>query len=133
MNVPIRKRFILSYSIQCMGLRSAKKSLTYQQKYETVFNAAKKALSDCGFIVQNIDEESGIMKAYAGASFRSYGENITITVLKTEKGTHVTAYSKARAAICDWGKSTENVNKFFAALHEQLRSKRVKSSFSQFE
>ena len=67
------------------------------------------------------------MKAYAGASFRSYGENITITVLKTEKGAHVTAYSKARAAIFDWGKSTENVNRFFAALHEQLHShKKVK-------
>jgi len=116
-----------------MGLRSAKKSLYYQQRYEPVFEAAKKALSDGGFIVQSIDEKSGIMKAYTGVSFRSYGENIIITVLKTEKGIHVTAYSKARAAICDWGKSRENVNRFFAALHGQLHPKRVKSSFSQFE
>lgn len=117
-----------------MGLRSAEKSLTYKSEYEKVFEAAKNALFDCEFIVQNVNEESGIIKAYVGASFRSYGENITITILKTEKGTHVTAYSKARAVIFDLGKSTENVNRFFAALNERLSShKKVKPSSGYFE
>ncbi len=116
-----------------MGLRSAEKSLTYRSEYEKVFEEAKNALFDCEFIVQNVNEETGIIKAYVGASFRSYGENITITISETEKGTHVTAYSKARAVIFDLGKSTENVNRFFAALHERLSSEKVRSSFSRFE
>lgn len=116
-----------------MGLRSAEKSLTYKLGYEKVFEEAKNALSDCEFIIQKTDEESGIIKAYVGASFRSYGENITITISETEKGTHVTAYSKARAVIFDWGKSGENVNNFFAALNERLHSKKMKSSFGRFE
>lgn len=127
------KDFIRVDCIQYMGLRSAEKSFTYKLGYEKVFKEAKDALSDCEFIVQNVDEESGIIKAYVGASFRSYGEDITITVSKTEKGTHVTAYSRAKAAIFDWGKSGENVNNFFAALDKWLCSKKVKPSFGRFE
>ena len=98
-----------------------------------MFEEAKNALSDCEFIVSKIDETSGIIKAYSGASFRSYGEDITITVSKTAEGTKVKAYSKARAVLFDWGKSGENVNRFFAALHERLHSKQVGPSYGRFE
>ncbi len=129
----IRKSFIPISYYTCMGLRSAEKDSTYKLGYKKVFKEAKDALSDCEFIVQSVDEESGIMKAYVGASFRSYGEDITITVSETEKGTHVTAYSKARAVIFDWGKSGDNVDRFFAALNERLRSTRMRPSSGYFE
>lgn len=116
-----------------MGLRSAKKSSTYKRGYEKVFEEAKNALSDCEFIISKVDETSGTIKAYSGASFRSYGENITITISKTAEGTKVEAYSKARAALFDWGKSGENVNRFLTVLHERLHSKRVNPSCGRFE
>ena len=118
-----------------MGLRSAEKSFAYELEYEKIFEEAKKALSDSGFIIVHTDEDSGVHKAYTGASFSSYGEDITITVSRTAGGTDVNAHSRARAVIFDWGKSGRNVNRFFAALNERVLSsrKKVKSPLGYFE
>jgi len=100
-----------------------------------VFEEAKNALSDCGFIIKKTDEPSGIIKAFAEVSIWSYGDVITISVSKSAEGTHVKAHSTAKAAIFDWGKSGRNVTDFFAILDERLANsnKRVKSSASYFE
>jgi hypothetical protein len=117
-----------------MGLRSAEKTCTYTTEYGDIFEEAYNALSGCGFIVSRTDNPSGIIKAYAGASFRSYGEDITVSITKNANGITVTARSKSRAALFDWGKNKENVSNFFAALQDRLHSrKRVKSPLGHFE
>ena len=117
-----------------MGLRCAEKSFIYDLEYEKVFQEAKNALSEGGFITVNTDEESGVIKAFAGASFSSYGEDVTITLSRTARGTNVNAHSRARAALFDWGKSGRNVNKFFAIMNERLSTsgRRVKSPSGVF-
>lgn len=100
-----------------------------------MFEEAKNALSDCGFIIKKTDEPSGIIEAFAEVSIWSYGEIMTISVSKSAEGTCVKAHSKAKAAIFDWSKSGRNVTNFFAILDERLANttKRVKSSASYFE
>jgi hypothetical protein len=56
------------------------------------------------------------LSMFAGASFRSYREDITVSVAKNANGITVTAHSKSRAALFDWGKNRENVSNFFCSI-----------------
>lgn len=104
------------------GLRSADESMVYRLPYDVVYNEVINALSDCKFKIKKEDKESGDIKASAGISFWSWGENLEFLVSKTGEGTQVNAYSGAKAQLYDWGKSRKNIHNFYAALNKRLKT-----------
>lgn len=103
-----------------------KRSQLYGFPYETVFQETQQALADAGFRINNVNPNhyvnphGGLIKASAGVSWRSSGENIIVSVLRTETGTQVEMESREKAQLYDWGKGNQNIDKFFSALDGRL-------------
>lgn len=53
---------------------------------------------------------------------RSWGENIEVALKDTPQGVEVIVTSGPTAQLFDWGKSSENISKFFANLEKHLSS-----------
>ena len=98
-------------------------SKTYKHSIDELFNASIDALKSIGFNITEKNDKS--VKASSGVSIWSWGEHIQVEFSSTPEGTKVKAFSSAKAQLFDWGKSEENVSKFFAALEKQFRQNRV--------
>jgi hypothetical protein len=92
----------------------------YREPFGKVFEYAPLALNDVGFGVKSVDPNQGLIEASTGVSLRSWGEKIVIKISETQGGTSVEIVSKPKAQLVDWGKGSENINKFFAALTRRL-------------
>jgi len=92
----------------------------YREPFEKVFEQAQNALRDVGFKIKNVNLDQGVIEVSTGVSWRSWGEKIVINIRKTQEGTSVEIESKLKAQLVDWGKSSENIVKFFAALNKRL-------------
>lgn len=93
----------------------------FNYPYEKVFGEAENALKDAGFKVKNADKGKGVIEAFAGMSWKSWGEKIIVTIRKSEgEGTEVEMESKEKAQLVDYGKGSENIRKFFEALKKRL-------------
>lgn len=93
------------------GSRRFKKSLT------EVYNASVKALHESGFIIEEKDEK--VIRATSDISIVSWGEEIEIKLYSKPDGVEVEATSEAYQ-LFDWGKSEENLSRFFANLEKHL-------------
>jgi hypothetical protein len=104
-----------------MGIRSGERTVTYKVPYKKVFKEAKNVLFDCKFRIKDLDINSGKIKAVAGTTIVSWGENIEILISEVSEGTRVDVYSGTRAQLVGWGKPQKNVNNFFEALNKRLK------------
>jgi hypothetical protein len=96
---------------------------TYKRSMTEIFNASIDALKSIGFNITEKDNNS--ITASSGVSIWSWGEYIKVEFSSTPEGTKVKASSSAKAQLFDWGKSEENVSKFFSALEKQFRQDKV--------
>lgn len=91
--------------------------------YSDVFAGLLAAVPAAGYKVKSHDALAGCIFASAGVSVPSWGENITIHVVKTgESSTVVLIRSTLRIAINFTGasKNANNARRIFAALFEYL-------------
>jgi hypothetical protein len=84
-----------------------------------IVRAAQDAAAQCGFKVSEANPDGGWVKARAGFSLRSWGENITISV-DDGGGLQVTSQCLMPTQIVDYGKNKSNVNRFMTRMSAGL-------------
>jgi hypothetical protein len=84
-----------------------------------IVRVSQEVAAQSGFKVQEADPDAGSVKARAGFSIRSWGENISIHVDDT--GTvQVTSQCLMPTQFVDYGKNKSNVKRFFTGLSARL-------------
>ncbi len=104
-----------------MGLKSSENTISFKSSYKKTFEEVKNALSECKFKIKEENEKTGTIKVSAGISFSSWGESMTVCVVKTSSGTKVNVYSGSKAQLFDWGKNKKNIDKLFNDLSKRLK------------
>jgi hypothetical protein len=89
-------------------------SMAFPAAGADVFRACMSAVPQCGFRVLSSNPESGQIDARAGMGFRSWGENIVITV--SAEGRADVKSSCRGFQVVDYGKNKANVEALFSAL-----------------
>ena len=92
---------------------------TFPGTQEQITGACFTALSECRFTVTESNDAQGWIRARTRISFRSWGENITITVQMSGK-TEIVSQCRVPTTIFDWGKNRANVNKLLSKLRAGL-------------
>lgn len=83
---------------------------------------------------ENIDETLQRVTLKAGMSWRSFGENIAITVSPAPNGTSTVSITSTTrtGALVDFGKNNKNISEIMEVLSEQLKTcKKVSPQSSQ--
>ena len=94
----------------------SKKVLTVNASFDQVMRALEDALCSIGAIVLENDRTNGQIKAKTGLSIRLWGEDILITVSRSETGCSVDVDSTCSSQLVDWGKNRANVSNLARAL-----------------
>lgn len=92
---------------------------TFPGTTEQITEACLQALRECRFSVEDSSVAQGRIRARAGISVRSWGENITVTV-GTNGNTEIVSKCRMRTTTADWGKNRANVNKLFSVMRSAL-------------
>lgn len=95
----------------------AKGSKIFKKPLSEVYNASVKALQESGFTVN--EKKENVIRATSKISIVSWGEDMEVRLSSKPEGVEVKATSEAYQ-IFDWGKSEENLSKFFTNLKKQL-------------
>ena len=96
---------------------------SYKASFKEVYNASLQALKECGFEIR--ERRENLIRATAGPSILSWGENIEVLLTSEPRGVKVKISSSPTAQLFDWGKSGDNVSQVFSKLELKL-SKRTK-------
>ena len=94
---------------------------TFSDTKELITKACFTALRECRFTVIESNDVQGWIRARAPMSFRSFGENIIVTVHMSGK-IEIVSESRFFTQTFDWGKNRANVNKLLSKLRSALRS-----------
>ena len=97
------------------------KTRTFKVPFQKVYDASVEALRKSGFQIK--DKSTNKLKASSGWDFRSWGENIEVTLEDTPRGVEVRVTSTPIAQLFDWGRSEENISKFFTNLERCLSNR----------
>jgi hypothetical protein len=98
---------------------------------DEVFDALLKVIPSQGMKVAKHDRSAGFISANAGASLRSWGENIPISVMEGSPGyTRVSITSTPKTGLLgggafDLGKNRSNIEKILLATSELLQKSAV--------
>ena len=93
----------------------------YLNNFRDVFSACLLAVEECGFKINDVDEEGGIIEVSTPSSIRSWGEKISIEVVDGERDIEVEIKSNAKSQLFDWGKSQENISILFEEIEKVIR------------
>lgn len=89
-----------------------------------IVRASEEVAAQSGFKVKEVNPDGGSIRARAGFSFRSWGENISVHV--DDAGTvQVTSECLMPTQFVDYGKNKSNVNRFLAGLSARLGDSQV--------
>jgi hypothetical protein len=91
------------------------KTVIVDSDASTALNAARQAISQCGWKVAMMD--ASIIKAQTSISLTSWGETVIVQVQVSGNVTYLNVQSKCFQLI-DWGKNQENVDKFLTNLNK---------------
>lgn len=98
------------------------KTRTFKVPFRRVYDESVVALQKSGFQIK--DKSTNVLKASSGwMDIRSWGENIEVMLTDTPRGVEVRVTSTPAAQLFDWGKSEENISKFFANLEKCLSNR----------
>jgi hypothetical protein len=92
----------------------SKKFLTINLPFEQVMPAIEQALIRMGTNISTIDRTSGHIKAKKRMNLATWGDNITITVVRSPNGCSVDIISECAlpTQIIDWGSNQGNIQTF---------------------
>lgn len=82
-----------------------------------MFEASLRLLKQLGWKLISQDKKAGLIKAQTETTLRSWGEKISISIIKEATVTTIIISSEPDFQIFDWGKSEENESIF----HEELK------------
>ena len=107
-----------------MGMSSTETRQRFPFSYDAVFDGLLAVVPRAGFTLKSHDKVIGRITASGGASWTSWGENITIVVEKTDDNTSVVAIdSRLKVAINVGGshRNSQNADKLIAELSAYLQ------------
>lgn len=96
-----------------------KKAISLQETYSNTFQKSKNILRTIGAEITCSDLNKGAIKGVTGISYRSVGEEITVSIEKVNESlTNVDIASRPKfiTTLVDYGKNFENVEKFSLLL-----------------
>jgi hypothetical protein len=96
----------------------------YSAARADIVRASAAVAEQCGFKVEETSPDAGSLRARAGFSFRSWGENITVQV-DDAGAVQVTSQCLMPTQLVDYGKNKSNVNRFLAGLSARLGDSQV--------
>lgn len=104
------------------NLLTAKTSqkLDFEFDQETLFEKAKEVLRTNGYKDLVIDESKMLILAKEPFSFKSWGENIYITILAKDNENAELLYESVAFQVYTWGKNEDNGKKFLANMEESF-------------
>jgi len=94
-------------------------SKSYRHSPSAVKSACAQTLRECGFTIE--ETKGPMIIASSSTTVLSWGERIVVRIEQDRRGTTVSVESSPTAQLFDWGKSKENVEKFFSMLDKTLR------------
>lgn len=97
-------------------------SKNYSSPKSLLFKEVLDVLNALGFKIKNSNELSGLIEASKGASFRSWGESVRISIVPLDGGSNVNVESGVKYQVADYGKNKENVHKILAELDGRVLS-----------
>jgi hypothetical protein len=102
---------------------NAEKMVYIDLPFEQVYLVLGTALTNMGAKIKSADQTSGVLTASRGASLSSWGETITISPYRTPRGCSLKIKSECSlpTQIFDWGKNSENINRFAIELSSLLQ------------
>lgn len=93
----------------------------YKASFSEAFTACQSALKSCLFFIREEDVQTGTIMATTKPSIWSWGEVINITIKQQDNRVQeVIAESSPKAQLFDWGRSKDNVSRFFHYLDKLL-------------
>lgn len=101
---------------------SNKRIIEYQvdDTYSALMSALEK---DMHFSVKTSDPTSRTIAIKTGVSWKSWGENLLITLSPTaENMTELSITSTSKYGAIDWGKNQDNLSKILEILFEELKN-----------
>jgi hypothetical protein len=99
----------------------------YTLGFDLLFMKCQEAIRLCAFNLQESDISSGNIKAKAGMSWKSFGENIELRINRNGM-INVQSTSSLSTTIFDYGKNKENTENLFRTLDALLGSEDLNSS-----
>jgi len=97
---------------------------TYQNNYNEVYGACRKALVDLNISVEYSNRERGSIIGVTSFSFFSWGEEVQIKVRqKKDNKIEVTVSSDTKAQLFDWGKNKANEVKIISRVSSLLKTR----------
>ena len=94
---------------------------TFPSTKEQITRACFTVLRECRFAVTESDVAQGWIRARAPMGFRSWGENITITV-RMNGNVEIMSECRLPTPIVDWGKNKAYENELVSKLRSALGS-----------
>ncbi len=90
---------------------------------DDTFSALLSALSSSShYTVKDSNKSARTMLVSSGVSWRSWGENLNLTISPTPEGfSELTINSSSKFGVADWGKNQENLNNIMNLLADELQ------------
>ena len=80
------------------------------EPFDRVYDAVTTALHEMGAEVDFVAQPKNVVVAKTGPSFKSWGETISVELIRSKETTvvHVDSASSVSITLIDWGKNREN-------------------------
>ena len=104
------------------NILTAKKSETYNFdiNQELLFEKAEEVMKGSGLKVKKIDSTKNIILCTAPITFKSWGENVYITVIGKGEYSSELIYESVAFQVYTWGKNEDNAADFKQQLEESF-------------
>ncbi len=98
---------------------SRQKVIRVSAPFAQTIEWVQQALTQMGVAISHVDMDQGLVMAKKGLSWKSFGEDIRVTVIPTDSGCDVQASSESTVSLTavDWGANADNMNVLEQTLH----------------
>ena len=94
----------------------------YKGNFIDIFNSCLNVIENLNWNISSSNDIDGIIEANTNVSLLSWGEDIEIRLQHMNGIVSVIIYSDSPAQLINWGKNTNNVEKFFSLLESLISS-----------
>jgi hypothetical protein len=95
--------------------------ITYARPYDETFQASLESIKRLGWKLVSQNKETGEIEAKTGTSLRSWGEDISIQLVRETTGTAISVASGSSFQLFGWGKNEENEKIFNIELKKVIQ------------
>lgn len=86
----------------------------------TVFDAVELTVKNLGLRIIFSDKKGGVLSCKSGFSFKSFGQNITITVTRVGNQTSQLSINTESGQVYDWGEGEKLIAEIKSSVHNNL-------------